>query len=1064
MNELIYFSLDTENGENNFNLARWYESQGHTAPAHTYYLRCAERTDDTVLAYSALIRASFCYRSQGSRDATEKVILENALMLMPERPEAYYFLSLLYEKKQEWQNSYIYSTLGLKYDISPLKSIPEYSGKHLLIFQKSTSSWWWGKSQEARDLLKLLVDEYWEFLSDDLKNIVQNNISKLGITKYSQAQISYTKKDYSKLRYKFPGAEIIEENYSQVFQDMFVLSMLNGKKNGTFLEIGGAKPFERNNTALLEEKFGWNGVSIELDKTFTEEYISKRPNIKVINENALDINYEKLLKENFNTKVVDYLQLDIEPANNTYECMLKIPFDEYKFAVITYEHDYYIDVTKSYRDKSRKFLRDNGYVLVANDISPEGKSTFEDWWVHPDLVDNKILDIMMDTSDKIKKINEYILNTKFYAEFETDRYLRENFFSDYSYKGTMVEVGAGPPTFISTSKHFRDSGWRTICVEPNPKFVAQHRNCGSEVYQYACSSSEGKSNFIVNLNNDEWYTKENDGVSFSALEIKYNGVPDHNTQEVIEVEKIKLDTLLDKINVNKIDILSIDVEGWEIDVLKGFNYIKYSPKVIVLENFENNVDYEKYMNSIGYIKKDTLGYNEIYTKNIDKINLDSIDWGLFNYNSDNIRDYKNHVKLEISNNVYTKIFDIQENDVVFDIGSSVGVFTLSILNKNPKEVHCFEPRKELFNSMKNNLHNYSNVKLNCLAIGNTDSKDVILDNIFKVDHYSQDEAINNKVDTIKFNTYIKDNNIKKIDFLKVDCEGGEWDIFTEENYNWISKNVSKVSGEFHLFDESMKKSFILFRDLYLKNNSTVKAFNVNRNGELESDITSLIWDNNFVIYNLNYLNMTFDLSESLSKNNIFKINELPKNTAWCVDNFYENPDEVRNFALNQEYFEGGIGRGFIGRRTKEQFLFPGLKEKFENIMGKKITAWEEHDMNGRFQVSWSGEPLVYHCDSQKWGGMLYLTPEAPYQCGTTLYAHKKTKARTYYDKGWDAAWIDTPGDCHLDGTHFEPVDVLGNVYNRLVIFDASCIHSASEYFGTIMENARLWQMFFFDTE
>ena len=133
-------------------------------------------------------------------------------------------------------------------------------------------------------------------------------------------------------------------------------------------------------------------------------------------------------------------------------------------------------------------------------------------------------------------------------------------------------------------------------------------------------------------------------------------------------------------------------------------------------------------------------------------------------------------------------------------------------------------------------------------------------------------------------------------------------------------------------------------------------------------------------------------------------------------------------------------------------------------MGRKISAWQEHGMNGRFQIAWSGEPLVYHCDSQKWGGMLYLTPNAPYQCGTTLYAHKQTRARTYYEEGWDAAWSNIPGECHLDGTPWEPVDVLGNVYNRLVIFDASCIHSASEYFGTTKENARLWQMFFFDTE
>ncbi len=195
----------------------------------------------------------------------------------------------------------------------------------------------------------------------------------------------------------------------------------------------------------------------------------------------------------------------------------------------------------------------------------------------------------------------------------------------------------------------------------------------------------------------------------------------------------------------------------------------------------------------------------------------------------------------------------------------------------------------------------------------------------------------------------------------------------------------------------------------------------------------------------------------------FSINEQ-KNTLWVVDDFYTKPDSVREFALKQSFDEGGIGRGYIGRRTEKQYLFKGLKEKFEEIIGKKITKWEDHGMNGKFQVAWSGEPLVYHCDDQRWGGMLYLTPDAPYQCGTTLYAHKQTRARTFNDNGWDDAWKGIPGDPHLDGTSFEPVDVVGNVYNRLVIFDASCIHSASQYFGTVKENARLWQMFFFDTE
>ena len=52
--------------------------------------------------------------------------------------------------------------------------------------------------------------------------------------------------------------------------------------------------------------------------------------------------------------------------------------------------------------------------------------------------------------------NQNIKDDKFYSEFETDKYLRENFFPDLDYKGIMVEVGAGPPEFISNSKHFRN--------------------------------------------------------------------------------------------------------------------------------------------------------------------------------------------------------------------------------------------------------------------------------------------------------------------------------------------------------------------------------------------------------------------------------------------------------------------------------------------------------------------------------------------------------------------------------------------------------------------------------
>lgn len=180
---------------------------------------------------------------------------------------------------------------------------------------------------------------------------------------------------------------------------------------------------------------------------------------------------------------------------------------------------------------------------------------------------------------------------------------------------------------------------------------------------------------------------------------------------------------------------------------------------------------------------------------------------------------------------------------------------------------------------------------------------------------------------------------------------------------------------------------------------------------------------------------------------------------WVVENFYANPESIRQHALNVPYVEGGLGRGFIGRRSEKQYLWPGLKERFEIIMGTAITAWESHGMNGRFQMCYAGQPVVYHCDAQKWAGMIYLTPNAPFHTGTNLIAHRETKARTYNDPNFDKVF---PDEAFLDGTPFEPVDCIGNVFNRLVIFDASSLHCAGGYFGSRPDNTRLWQMFFFD--
>lgn len=181
-------------------------------------------------------------------------------------------------------------------------------------------------------------------------------------------------------------------------------------------------------------------------------------------------------------------------------------------------------------------------------------------------------------------------------------------------------------------------------------------------------------------------------------------------------------------------------------------------------------------------------------------------------------------------------------------------------------------------------------------------------------------------------------------------------------------------------------------------------------------------------------------------------------TLWVVDNFYSDPDAIREFALKQEFEFSDYHRG---RRTHHQFEIPGTKEAFESIMGVKITHWmETHGMCGRFQYCTCEDALVYHADSQKWAGAIYLTPDAPYECGTSLIAHKKTRIRHVDTPGSDVIWEKK----HLDPTPWEKVDVVGNVYNRLVIWNAHCVHQASQYFGYDKDDSRLIQIFFFDAE
>ena len=90
-------------------------------------------------------------------------------------------------------------------------------------------------------------------------------------------------------------------------------------------------------------------------------------------------------------------------------------------------------------------------------------------------------------------------------------------------------------------------------------------------------------------------------------------------------------------------------------------------------------------------------------------------------------------------------------------------------------------------------------------------------------------------------------------------------------------------------------------------------------------------------------------------------------------------------------------------------------------MGMKITNWmETYGMCGRFQHCTCEDALVYHADAQRWAATVYLTPDAPYECGTSLLAHKETGIRHVDTEGSDVIWKNK----HLDPTPWDHIDVV----------------------------------------
>lgn len=200
-------------------------------------------------------------------------------------------------------------------------------------------------------------------------------------------------------------------SFSQIKQDLFAINCLKFKKDGYFVEIGGNHPIKYNNTYLLEKDYNYKGIIVEMDNSFLPLYQEYRKNsIPIIND-ATKINYLKNFNDLNVPKNIDYLSFDLDIDNNSTLKTLEL-FDEqifmnYKFAVITFEHDIYRKDWTSIlnynsnntRNKSRMIFEKYGYIRVFSDLS-HNNNPFEDWYIHPDLIDINYINELIEKNKK----------------------------------------------------------------------------------------------------------------------------------------------------------------------------------------------------------------------------------------------------------------------------------------------------------------------------------------------------------------------------------------------------------------------------------------------------------------------------------------------------------------------------------------------------------------------------------------------------------------------------------------------------------------------------------------
>lgn len=194
-----------------------------------------------------------------------------------------------------------------------------------------------------------------------------------------------------------------------------------------------------------------------------------------------------------------------------------------------------------------------------------------------------------------------------------------------------------------------------------------------------------------------------------------------------------------------------------------------------------------------------------------------------------------------------------------------------------------------------------------------------------------------------------------------------------------------------------------------------------------------------------------------------------------LDNFLDDPDKIRAWALQQEYHLSKDG-AWPGLRSKS---IHELDTRFFHLVCRKFFS-QFYDLQNMEEINWEVTMMFQmvaegynsgwiHSDERnsQITGIIYLSPNANLNGGTSIYRDKSNLIQPNHDH------TEIKKDSHLNkimtqeskknkenhNSQFEETIRVSNVYNRLISFDSQLIHGAQDFFGE-GQDSRLTLIFF----